>query len=63
MQQNSQVKMVDGPMNSHDALVELSMAKIRLRKIEEFIRKYEVLTDSRGFMAGKILEILESNDV
>lgn len=47
------------PVENQDILVELSKAKIKLRKIEEFVRKYEMHTDARGFMAEHLIRILE----
>lgn len=45
-----------------DITIELTKAKNKLRRVEEFVRKYETHTDARGFIAGKILEILEDYD-
>jgi hypothetical protein len=47
---------------NREVLVELSKSKAKLRKVEEFIRKYETFTDVRGFMAGQIIQILEDKD-
>jgi len=47
---------------NREVLVELSKSKAKLRKVEEFVRKYEIFSDARGFMAGQILQILEDKD-
>lgn len=53
---------VDIPAESRDTMIELVRAKDKLRKIEEFIRKYETHTDAKGFIAAKVVEILEGKD-
>lgn len=53
---------IDIPVENKETLVELVKAKAKLRKIEEFVRKYETYTDTRGFVASKVVEILEGKD-
>lgn len=52
----------NAPVENRDALVELARSKTKLRKVEEFVLKFETCTDARGFMASKILEILKDTD-
>ena len=53
---------INAPIENREALAELSRSKTKLRKVEEFVRKYETYTDARGFMAAHILEILKDAD-
>ena len=53
---------INAPIENREAMVELARSKTKLRKVEEFVRKFETFTDARGFMAARILEILEDKD-
>lgn len=53
---------INAPIENREAMVELARSKTKLRKVEEFVRKFETFTDARGFMATRILEILEDKD-
>lgn len=53
---------VNVTIDNRDTLIELARIKAKLRKVEEFVRKFETYTDARGFMAAHILEILGDKD-
>ena len=53
---------INAPIENREALIELAKSKTKLRKVEEFVLKFETCTDARGFMAARILEILKDAD-
>lgn len=65
MLQNTQVQFrqtSEITVENRETLVELARAKAKLRKVEDFVRKYETFTDARGFMAEHLIRILEDKD-
>lgn len=61
-QQEMLKQTVNVTIENRDTLVELAKSKTKLRKVEEFVLKFETCTDARGFMAARILEILKDAD-
>lgn len=57
-----QTQTVNASFEIRSTLVELTKLKRKIRRIEEFCRKYETNSDVKGFMATRVLEILEDED-
>lgn len=60
--EESHMQVAFEPEEKPDTGVELARSKAKLRKVEELVRRFETRSDGLGFLAGKVLEVLEDKD-